>query len=45
MKNATEKMLVREVFVRSGFADSIGEDELGPCPLGTFVESSRADPS
>ena len=39
------KSIVREVFLRSGFADSTGNDTLGPCPLGTFVDSSRTDPS
>ena len=37
---------LRKVFVRSGFANSsIGKYMLGPCPLGTFVDSSRIDPS
>ena len=40
-----EKRFVREVFVQSGFADSIGEDKLIPCPLGTFVDISRTHPS
>ena len=35
----------RDVFGRSGFADSIEEYKLGPCPLGTFVDSSRTHPS
>ena len=39
------KNLVRGVFVRSGFANKTKMDKLGPCPLGTFVDSSRADPS
>ena len=41
-----EKSFVRDVFVRSGFAVKIGEDpdKLGPCPLGTFVDSSRTHP-
>ncbi|XP_044165231.1 uncharacterized protein LOC122949163 [Acropora millepora] len=33
------------MFVRSGFANKTKDDKLGPCPLGTFVDSSRADPS
>ena len=37
--------LVREVFVRSGYAVKTKDEKLGPCPLGTFVDSSRADPS
>ena len=37
--------LVRRVFVRGGFAVKISEYKLGPCPLGTFVDSSRVDPS
>ena len=39
------KFLVRGVFVRSGFANKTMDDKLGPCPLGTFVDSSSADPS
>ena len=39
------KDLVRGVFVRSGFANKTKKDKLGPCSLGTFVDSSRADPS
>ena len=39
-----DKWFVREMFARSGFAVKIG-DKLGPCPLGTFVDSSRTHPS
>ena len=39
-----EKWIVREAFIQSGFADSTGEDKLGPCPLGTFVDSSHTHP-
>ena len=36
---------VRKYFVRSGFADKRSDkDELRPCPLGTFVDSSLTDP-
>ena len=39
------KSFVRESFVQSGFAVKALDGKLGPCPLGTFVDSSRADPS
>ena len=36
---------VRKYFVRSGFADRRSDkEELRPCPLGTFVDSSLTDP-
>ena len=36
---------VRKNFVRSGFADKRSDkNELRPCPLGTFVDSSLTDP-
>ena len=36
---------VRKNFVPSGFADKRPDkDELRPCPLGTFVDSSLTDP-
>ena len=36
---------VRKKFVRSGFADKRSDkNELRPCPLGTFVDSSLTDP-
>ena len=36
---------VRKNFVRSGFAVKRSDkDELRPCPLGTFVDSSLTDP-
>ena len=39
------KSFVRESFVQSGFAVKTIDGKFGPCPLGTFVDSSRADPS
>ena len=37
--------IVRKNFVRSGFADKRSDkNELRPCPLGTFVDSSLTDP-
>ena len=38
--------LMREAFLLVGFADdSAGKYKLRPCPLGTFVDSSRTDPT
>ena len=38
--------IVRESFVRSGFADDeLGKYKLRPCPLGSFVDSSLTDPN
>ena len=37
--------IVRKNFVRSGFADKLSDkNELRPCPLGSFVDSSLTDP-
>ena len=44
LRTPFEKRIVRGVFIQSGFADSTGEDMLGPCPLGTFVDSSHTHP-
>ena len=46
LRNTQERFILRYVFLRVGFADdSAGEYKLGPCPLGTFVDSSRTDPT
>ena len=39
-----QKKVLHEVFVQSGFADSIGKDKFKPCPLGTFADSSHTHP-
>ena len=44
LSTSFEKRIVRGVFIQSGFADSTGEDKLGPCPLGTYVDSSHTHP-
>ena len=31
--------------IQSGFAAGNGEDKLGPCPLGTFADSSLTHPN
>ena len=47
MRYDSEKIFLRDVFVRSGFAVKIEEDpdKLGPCRLGTFVDSSLTNPN
>ena len=46
LRNTQEGANLRYVFLRVGFADdSAGKYKLGPCPLGTFVDSSRTDPT
>ena len=41
-----QALFIHEVFLRVGFADdSAGKYKLRPCPLGTFVDSSRTDPT
>ena len=44
LRNTQEGYGLRYVFRRVGFADdSAGMYKLGPCPLGTFADSSRTD--
>ena len=46
LTNTGGKELMRKAFLRVGFADdSAGKYKLRPCPLGTFVDSSRTDPT
>ena len=41
-----EGLLMRLAFLAVGFADdSAGTYKLRPCPLGTFVDISRTDPT
>ena len=46
LRNTQERFSLRYLLLRVGFADdSAGKYKLGPCPLGTFVDSSRTDPT
>ena len=43
-KKGGEERFMRQAFLRVGFADdSAGNYKLRPCPLGTFVDSSRTN--
>ena len=45
LENTLQGFLLRNVFLRAGFADeSAGNYKLRPCPLGTFLDSSHTDP-
>ena len=46
LRDTQEGVYLRYLFLRVGFADdSAGKYKLGPCPLGTFVDSSRTEPT